>query len=91
MTAFSAVMPIAQTLNTLYGFQDAKHLVDIGGGYGILTTDILRLNPHLKGTSFDLVRFSFSPSLYFVFFKYSLVPLVNSFYLPMLSHFSAAR
>eukprot|EP00026_Physarum_polycephalum_P004742 Phypoly_transcript_04765.p1 GENE.Phypoly_transcript_04765~~Phypoly_transcript_04765.p1 ORF type:complete len:339 (+),score=47.37 Phypoly_transcript_04765:768-1784(+) len=54
MTAFSSLFPIAQTLTSTYGFQDAKRIVDIGGGHGILTTQILRLNPHLQGTSFDL-------------------------------------
>jgi hypothetical protein len=60
MTSFSSVFSAASLLTNLYGFQDAKHLVDVGGGFGLLSVEILRLNPHLKGTSFDLVFSTFS-------------------------------
>jgi len=54
MNAFSASMPVAQALHTQYGFKEVKHVVDVGGGQGILLINLLRLNPHLSGTTFDL-------------------------------------
>jgi hypothetical protein len=54
MTAISTNMPLAQPLTEVYGLKEAKQVVDVGGGQGMLLTSILRLNPHLHGSSFDL-------------------------------------
>eukprot|EP00026_Physarum_polycephalum_P012046 Phypoly_transcript_12312.p1 GENE.Phypoly_transcript_12312~~Phypoly_transcript_12312.p1 ORF type:complete len:342 (+),score=44.39 Phypoly_transcript_12312:86-1111(+) len=54
MTGFSTAISPAHALSTQYGFSDVQHLVDIGGGHGFLTVEILRANPHLRGTNFDL-------------------------------------
>ncbi|MFP4023399.1 MAG: methyltransferase [Thiohalospira sp.] len=37
-----------------YSFKDAKYIIDIGGGHGILLSMILLKNKHLKGILFDL-------------------------------------
>jgi predicted transcriptional regulator len=39
-----------------YDFSEAKHIVDIGGGYGHLLLSILNNYPHIKGTVFDTAK-----------------------------------
>ena len=39
---------------TAYDFTGIGHLVDVAGGHGSLLAAILRANPHLHGTLFDL-------------------------------------
>jgi hypothetical protein len=36
-----------------YDFKPFKHIIDIGGGRGVLLASILSANPHLRGTLFD--------------------------------------
>ena len=36
-----------------YDFTGVKHLVDIGGGHGVLLCDIIEKNPTIRGTIFD--------------------------------------
>lgn len=35
-------------------FTDNRHVVDVGGSYGIVTAQLLRTNDHLRGTIYDL-------------------------------------
>ena len=37
-----------------YDFGHVSHIVDVGGGHGIVLASILRAHPHLRGTLFDL-------------------------------------
>jgi len=37
-----------------YDFSGINSLVDVGGGHGLLLATILKRNPHMKGTLFDL-------------------------------------
>lgn len=37
-----------------YDFQPYRHVVDVGGGIGSLILAILRANPHMQGTLFDV-------------------------------------
>jgi 16S rRNA G1207 methylase RsmC len=55
MTAGTTTTGLSKALNEHFLFKDAKHVVDIGGGYGALTVEILRANPHLTATTFDMV------------------------------------
>jgi len=36
-----------------YDFSRAKHVVDVGGGHGLLLSRVLAANPHARGTLFD--------------------------------------
>jgi len=45
---------IAELMNSHYPLGSFKHLVDIGGGRGLFLASVLRLNPHLTGTVYDL-------------------------------------
>jgi hypothetical protein len=54
MTTFSGTLPITKVITELGIFKDTKHLTDVGGGQGVLLVSILRQNPHLRGTNFDL-------------------------------------
>ena len=44
----------ARALCAAYDFKDCRHLVDVGGGNGLLLTTALEANPHLEGTLFDV-------------------------------------
>jgi len=46
--------PNAVAVSTAYDFSKVDKLVDVGGGYGILLTTILKENPHVSGVLFDL-------------------------------------
>jgi len=37
-----------------YNFADIHSLVDVGGGHGLLLATILKSNPHLRGTLYDM-------------------------------------
>ncbi|MGN9911280.1 methyltransferase [Phytohabitans sp. LJ34] len=37
-----------------YDWSAAKHVIDVGGGTGALLTEILKANPHLRGTVVDV-------------------------------------
>ena len=52
LTALSAT--VAEALVAAYDFSDRGRLVDVGGGQGQLLAAILRSNPTLRGTLFDL-------------------------------------
>ncbi len=45
---------LSQAVVSEYNFKNAKHIIDIGGGHGVLLSIILHMNKHLKGTVFDL-------------------------------------
>lgn len=38
----------------LYDFSNVRKVIDIGGGYGVLMTAILKANPHISGCILDL-------------------------------------
>lgn len=44
----------AEILTAKYPLQSIKHVVDVGGGLGSFLANILRRNPHLTGTVYDL-------------------------------------
>ena len=52
MTAVTA--PVAGMVAAAYDFSRFTHIVDVGGGQGALLTAILKANPALRGTLFDL-------------------------------------
>jgi hypothetical protein len=52
MTSFTAVA--ASALVAYYNFKDTRHLVDVGGGNGRLITTVLKVNPTMQGTLFDM-------------------------------------
>jgi hypothetical protein len=52
MTSFAAVA--ASALIVYYDFKDTRHLVDVGGGNGRLITTVLKVNPTMQGTLFDM-------------------------------------
>jgi hypothetical protein len=52
MTAVTA--PVAGMAAAAYDFSQFTHIVDVGGGQGALLTAILKSNPALRGTLFDL-------------------------------------
>jgi SAM-dependent methyltransferase len=39
-----------------YDFAGISHIVDVGGGHGKVLASILKANPHLRGTLFDVPR-----------------------------------
>lgn len=41
-------------ITSCYDFSDIKHLVDVGGSRGALLLEILKQNPSMRGTVFDL-------------------------------------
>jgi O-methyltransferase domain/Dimerisation domain len=43
----------AAAVTAAYDFSQIKSICDIGGGNGILLAEILKANPHLRGTLFD--------------------------------------
>jgi len=45
---------VASEVARAYDFTAVRTIVDVGGGYGELITQILRQTPHLTGTLFDL-------------------------------------
>lgn len=44
----------AESLCRTYDFADAREVIDVGGGHGTLLLEVLRQQPHLRGTLFDL-------------------------------------
>lgn len=72
MTALNTAYPIGEALRQNYNFKDAKHVVDIGGGVGSLLVDILRHEPHLTATDFDLVLLS---KFYFIILSYLFIDI----------------
>jgi methylase of polypeptide subunit release factors len=36
-----------------YDFSSFRHIVDVGGGQGLMLAAILRAHPHMRGTLFD--------------------------------------
>jgi hypothetical protein len=44
----------AAAVTAAYDFSKIKSIVDVGGGNGVLLAEILKANPHLQGTLFDL-------------------------------------
>jgi hypothetical protein len=65
MTAHNAMMTPKGSFVGSYDFSKAKHVVDVGGGYGNLLTAILLENSNLIGTDYDLVH-SHAP-IYFIY------------------------
>jgi hypothetical protein len=43
----------AEAVIRAYDFSSFAHVVDVGGGQGLLLTAILRAHPHMRGTLFD--------------------------------------
>ena len=39
-----------------YAWSDVEHVVDVGGGTGVMLRTLLAVQPHLRGTLFDLPR-----------------------------------
>jgi hypothetical protein len=54
MGSFTAMAAVA--VAAAYDFSSMRAIIDLGGGEGALLTGILRGNPHLRGTVFDLPR-----------------------------------
>jgi len=54
MGAFTAMVSVA--VAAAYDFSAMRTIIDVGGGEGALLTGILRQNPGLRGTVFDLPR-----------------------------------
>lgn len=54
MTSLSLIFDTGASLSSNYDFTHVKHVVDVGGGQGAVTVALLRANPHLHGTTFDL-------------------------------------
>jgi hypothetical protein len=54
MAAFTNLAAVA--VAAVYDFTPFRHVVDVGGGNGALMLGILKANPHLRGTVFDLPR-----------------------------------
>ena len=53
--AMQALTPLfAEPFAAAYDFSQMQHVVDIGGGTGVLLTAVLRRFPHLRGTVFEL-------------------------------------
>ncbi len=46
--------PETPAIVTAYDFSQFKHIVDVGGGHGMLLSAILAAHPNLRGTLFDL-------------------------------------
>lgn len=68
MTAIDAAYPLGTALRQNFNFKNVNHVVDVGGGKGSLMVDMLRSEPHLKGTVFDLVCFSLFLLFYSILF-----------------------
>lgn len=51
MTGVTAA--VNESLRSVYDFTKFKTVVDVGGGHGLLITEILKSNPHGKGILFD--------------------------------------
>jgi ubiquinone/menaquinone biosynthesis C-methylase UbiE len=47
-------LQLSEAVAAAYDFSQIKSIVDVGGGNGILLAKILKANPHLRGTLFDL-------------------------------------
>jgi len=54
MEAVSQNVFVAELVTKYYPLDGYKHIVDIGGGRGQFLVTLLRLNPHLTGTIFEL-------------------------------------
>lgn len=53
--AMQSLTPLfADAFAAAYDFSGMQHVVDIGGGTGVLLTTLLRRFPHLRGTVFEL-------------------------------------
>lgn len=52
MTGFS--VGAGEAVAAAYDFSGVKHLVDVGGGHGMLLAAIVRRNPELRATLYDL-------------------------------------
>jgi hypothetical protein len=52
MTSLSSAL--APAIVAAYDFSDIDSLVDVGGGHGLLLASILKANPQMHGTLFDL-------------------------------------
>ena len=52
MTSLSSAL--APAIVSAYDFSDVHSLVDVGGGHGLLLASILKANPQMHGTLFDL-------------------------------------
>jgi 2,7-dihydroxy-5-methyl-1-naphthoate 7-O-methyltransferase len=46
----------AQEIADVYEWRDVEHVVDVGGGTGVMLQTLLTAHPHLRGTLFDLPR-----------------------------------
>jgi hypothetical protein len=46
----------AQEIAAMHDWSRAEHVVDIGGGTGVMLRTLLAAHPHLRGTLFDLSR-----------------------------------
>jgi 2,7-dihydroxy-5-methyl-1-naphthoate 7-O-methyltransferase len=46
----------AQEIADVYEWHDVEHVVDVGGGTGVMLQTLLTAHPHLRGTLFDLPR-----------------------------------
>lgn len=45
---------LVRAVVTAYDFSTIRRIIDIGGGYGRLTTAIVKANPHMSGVIFDI-------------------------------------
>jgi hypothetical protein len=45
----------AEAVTRAYDFSSFRHIVDVGGGQGLMLAAILRAHPHMRGTLFDQV------------------------------------
>jgi len=54
MTAYSTLFDAGALASKVYDFSGFKTVVDVGGGHGLLTSQILRIVPTAKGIVFDL-------------------------------------
>lgn len=43
----------AEAVVRAYDFSPFRHIVDVGGGQGLMLAEILRAHPHIRGTLFD--------------------------------------
>jgi len=43
----------AEAVIRAYDFSSFRHIVDVGGGHGLMLAAILRAHPHMRGTLFD--------------------------------------
>lgn len=46
--------PETPAIVSAYDFSQFKHIIDVGGGHGMLLSEILAANPGVRGTLFDL-------------------------------------